>query len=63
MNGFTKQPKAPTTAMPTFDVKSGEIELLGDTFQTSLKIQKQLTEKKPEKLVPLSHAWGCGAEV
>ena len=39
-------PKSLTTTMATFDWKSEKFELLEDLFQTSLKIQNQLTEEE-----------------
>ena len=44
INKISKLPKSLTTTMPTFDVKSENFELFDDLFQTSLKIQNQLTE-------------------
>ena len=38
-------PKSLTSTMPTFDGKSEKFELFEDIFQTSLKIQNQLTEE------------------
>ena len=40
----SKLPKSPTTTLPTFDEKSKKFELFEDVFQTSLKIDNQLTE-------------------
>ena len=40
-----KLPKSLTTTMPTFDGKSGKFEMFEDLFQTSLKVQNQLTEE------------------
>ena len=42
---ISKLPKSLTTTMPTFDGKSEKFELFEDLFQTSLKIQYQLTEE------------------
>ena len=42
---ISKLPKSLTTTMPTFDGKSEKFELFEDLFQTSLKIQNQLTEE------------------
>ena len=42
---ISKLPKSLTTTMPTFDGKSAKFELFEDLFQTSLKIQNQLTEE------------------
>ena len=44
-NRISKLPKSLTTTMPTFDGKSEKFELFEDLFQTSLKIQNQLTEE------------------
>ena len=44
INRISKLPKSLTTTMPTFDGKSGKLELFGDIFQTSLKVHIQLTE-------------------
>ena len=44
INRISKLPKSLTTTMPTFDKKSEKFELFEDLFQTSLKIQSQLTE-------------------
>ena len=44
-NRIPKLPKSLTTTMPTFDGKSEKFELFEDLFQTSLKIQNQLTEE------------------
>ena len=44
INRISKLPKSPTTTMPTFDWKTEKFELFEDLFQTSLKIQNQLTE-------------------
>ena len=44
-NRISKLPKSLTTAMPTFDGKSEKFELFEDLFQTSFKIQNQLTEE------------------
>ena len=45
INKISKLPKCLTTTMSTFDGKSAKIELFEDLFQTSLKIQNQLTEE------------------
>ena len=42
---ISKLPKSLTTTMPTFDGKSEKFELFEDLFQTSLKINNQLTEE------------------
>ena len=42
---LSKLLKSLTTTMPTFDEKSEEFELFEDFFQTSLKIQNQLTKE------------------
>ena len=42
---ISKLPKSLTTTMPTFDGKSEKFELFEDLFQTSLKIDNQLTEE------------------
>ena len=42
---ISKLPKSFTTTMRTFDGKSEKSELFEDLFQTSLKIQNQLTEE------------------
>ena len=42
---ISKLPKSLITTMPTFDGKSEKFELFEDLFQTSLKIQNQLTEE------------------
>ena len=42
---ISKMPKSLTTTMPTFDGKSEKFELFEDLFQTSLKINNQLTEE------------------
>ena len=42
---ISKLPKSLTTTMPTFDGKSEKLELFEDLFQTSLKINNQLTEE------------------
>ena len=42
---ISKLPKSLTTTMPAFDGKSEKFELFEDVFQTSLKIQNQLTEE------------------
>ena len=39
-------PKSLTTTMPTFDEKSGKLELFEHLFQTNLKIHNSLTEDK-----------------
>ena len=44
-NRISKLPKSLTTTMPTFDGKSEKFELFEDLFQTSLKINNQLTEE------------------
>ena len=44
-NRISKLPKSLTTTMPTFNGKSQQFELFEDLFQTSLKIQNQLTEE------------------
>ena len=44
INRTSKLPKSLTTTMPTFDGKFEKFELFEDLFQTSLKIQNQLTE-------------------
>ena len=44
-NRISKLPKSLATTMPTFDGKSEEFELFEDLFQTSLRIQNQLTEE------------------
>ena len=44
-NRISKLPKSLTTTMPTFDGKSEKFELFEDLFQTSLKINSQLTEE------------------
>ena len=44
-NRISKLPKSLTTTMPTFDGKSGKLELYEDLFQTSLNIHNQLTEE------------------
>ena len=44
INRISKLPKSLTTTMPTFDGKTEKFELFEDLFQTSLKIQNQLTE-------------------
>ena len=44
INRVSKLPKSLTTTMPTFDGKTEKFELFEDLFQTSLKIQNQLTE-------------------
>ena len=44
-NRFSKLPKSLMTTMPTFDGKSEKFELFEDIFQTSLKINNQLTEE------------------
>ena len=46
INRISKLPKLLTTTMPTFDGKSEKFELFEDLFQTSLKIQNQLTEEE-----------------
>ena len=56
---ISKVPKSITTTMPTFDGKSEKIEQFEDLFQTSLKINNQLTEEDKNKLLPVSHAWWC----
>ena len=43
INRISKMPKSLTTTMPTFDGKSEKFELFEDLFQTSLKINIQLT--------------------
>ena len=45
MNRISKVAKLLTTTVPTFDGKSEKFELFGDLIQTSLEIQKQLTEE------------------
>ena len=45
INRISKLLKYLTTTMPTFDGKSEEFELFKDLFQTSLKINNQLTEE------------------
>ena len=45
INRISKLPKSLTTTMPTFDGKSEKFELFEDLFQTSLKIDNQLTEE------------------
>ena len=45
-NRISKLPKSLTTTIPTFDGKSEKFELFEDLFQTSLKIDNQLTEDK-----------------
>ena len=45
INRISKLPKSLTTTMPTFDGKSENFELFEDLFQTSLKIDNQLTEE------------------
>ena len=45
INRISKLPKSLTTTMPTFDGKSEKFELFEDLFQTSLKINNQLTEE------------------
>ena len=45
INRISKLPKSLTTSMATFDGKTEKFELFKDFFQTSLKIDKQLTEK------------------
>ena len=42
---ISKLPKSLTTTMPTFDGKSEKFELFEDMFQTSLKINNQLTQE------------------
>ena len=42
---ISKLPKSLTTIKPTFDGKSEKFELFEDLFQTSLKMQNQLTEE------------------
>ena len=42
---ISKLPKSFTTTMPTFHGKSDKFELFEDLFQTSLKIDNQLTEE------------------
>ena len=44
INRISKLPKSLTTTMPTFDGKTENFELFEYLFQTSLKIQNQLTE-------------------
>ena len=44
INRISKLPKSLTTTMPTFDGKTEKFELFEDLFQTSLKINNQLTE-------------------
>ena len=44
INRISNMPKSLITTMPTFDGKTGKIELFEDLFQTSLKIHNQLTE-------------------
>ena len=44
INKISKLPKSLTTTMPTFDGKTEKFKLFEDLFQTSLKIQNQLTE-------------------
>ena len=44
INRISKLPKSLTTKMTTFDGKTEKFELFEDLFQTSLKIQNQLTE-------------------
>ena len=44
-------PKTLTMTMPTFDWKSEKYELLEDLFQTSWKIQNQLTEEVKKNYV------------
>ena len=44
INRISKPPKSLTTSMPTFDGKTEKFELFEDLFQTSFKIQNQLTE-------------------
>ena len=44
INRISNFPKSLTTTMPTFDRKPAKIELFKELFQTSLKIQSQLTE-------------------
>ena len=44
INRISKLPKSLTTTMPTFDEKTEKFELFEDLFQTSLKINNQLTE-------------------
>ena len=44
VNRISELPKSLTTTMPTFDGKSEKFELFEDLFQTSPKIQNQLTE-------------------
>ena len=43
-NRNSKLPKSLTTTMPTFNGKSEKFELFEDLFQTSLRVQNQLTE-------------------
>ena len=44
-NRISKLPKSLTTTMPTIDGKSEKFELFEDLFQTTLKINNQLTEE------------------
>ena len=44
INRISKLSKSLTTTMPTFDVKTEKFELFEDLFQSSLKINNQLTE-------------------
>ena len=44
INRISKLPKTLTSTMPTFDGKTEKFELFEDLFQTSFKIQNQLTE-------------------
>ena len=45
INRISKLPKSFTITMPTFDGKSEKFKLFEDLFQTSLKIDNQLTEE------------------
>ena len=45
INKFSKLPKSFMKTKPTFDGKSGKVQLVEDLFQTSSKIHNQLTEE------------------
>ena len=45
INRISKLPKSLTTTMPTLDGKTDKFELFEDLFQTTLKIDDQLTEE------------------
>ena len=62
-NKISKLPKSLTTTTPTFDGKSDKFKLFDDLLQTSLKIHNQLTEEDNKKLLALSRAWWCAADV